>query len=396
MSTEVQHETPEKRHDPPGLALRLRAFWHVAARSSWMITILAVVLAFLIGAIFIVMSGSSVTDAYWRLFRGAIFNPDADSFTRQITPLTNTLRNSVPLILAGLGLALGFRAGLFNIGGQGQIIVGALGATWAGFALDLPPGVHLLVALAIGFTCGAIYGGFAGLLKARTGANEVIVTIMLNSIAAALITYLLRKPLFQAPNTSELKSKRIADSATLPDLIPGSLTLHAGFLLAIIATVFVWWLLSRSTFGYELRAVGANADAARTAGMSTGRVTTLTMAISAGLCGLAGASQILGSTTGHITTGVAESYGFDAITVALLGRNKPVGTFFAGMIFGAFKAGAPIMQGAGVPVDMILILQAVIVLLIAAPPLIRFLFRLPKPDQMTYREYITLNQEAGR
>lgn len=392
MSTPTEEKTA-----PQGapFSLKSRAAWHVASRSSWMITLLAVIIAFIIGALFIVLSGASVTEAYWRLFRGAIFDPNQSTFTAQIRPITNTLMNAAPLILAGLGLSLGFRAGLFNIGGQGQIILGAIGATWAGFALDLPPVLHLLVALIVAFIIGGIWGGMAGFLKAKTGANEVILTIMLNSIAASLITYVLGTKLFQQAGTAELKSKRIADNAALPDLLPGGFNLHAGFILAIVATIFVWWLLERSKFGFELRAVGANPDAARTSGMSTARVTTLTMAISAGLCGLAGANQVLG-TFGSLTTGVAESYGFDAITVALLGRNRPVGTFAAGLIFGAFKAGAPTMQGAGVPVDMILILQAVIVLLIAAPPLIRFLFRLPKPDQMSYREYITLNQEATR
>lgn len=395
MSAPAQVEAPTPGDGKVPFGLKSRAAFHVMSRSNWLITLLAIVIALLIGAIFIWMSGSSIIESYWRLFRGAIFDPNQATFERQIKPITETLKNAAPLILAGLGLGLGFRAGLFNIGGQGQIILGAIGASWAGFAFNLPIVIHLVVAVLVAFVFGGIWGGIAGLLKAKTGANEVILTIMLNSIAGALIVYILRTDLFQVEGSAELKSKTIMDNAALPQLLPGNFSLHAGFILAIIATVFVWWLLERSTFGFELRAVGANPNAARTAGMSTGRITTLTMAISAGLCGLAGANQVLG-TFGYMTQGVAETFGFDAITVALLGRNRPGGIFLAGILFGAFKAGAPVMQGAGVPVDMILILQAVIVLLIAAPPLVRFVFRLPKPDEMTYREYITMNQEVAR
>ncbi|WP_394262297.1 ABC transporter permease, partial [Trueperella sp.] len=156
----------------------------------------------------------------------------------------------------------------------------------------------------------------------------------------------------------------------------------------------LWWIPERSTFGYELRAVGANAHAARTAGMSVGKVTTMTMMLSGAFLGLAGANEALG-TIGYVGKGVAGTTGFDAITVALLGRSRPLGTFFAGLLFGAFKAGGYIMQTRGVPIDMILILQSIIVLLIAAPPLVRWIFRLPKPDRMSLREYVALNATMG-
>ncbi|MEZ7898139.1 MAG: ABC transporter permease [Flaviflexus sp.] len=378
---------------PVPFGVKVRAALHVAVRSEWIISLLAVVIAFIVGAFFIWLADSSIIDTYWRLFKGSIFNPDRDGFLNQIRSLTETFRNAAPLILAGLGLGLGFRAGLFNIGGQGQIILGAIGATYVGFTFNLPYFAHLLVALVGAVLVAGIWGGFVGFLKARTGANEVIVTIMLNSIAASLLVYLLSNDLFQQLGTSELKSKPIAAEARLPHILPAPFTLHAGIIVAILATIFVWWLLERSKFGFELRAVGSNASASQTAGMSTGKVITMTMFVSAALCGLAGANQVLG-TFGSLTPDVAGSIGFDAITVALLGRNKPIGIFLAGLLFGAFSAGAPLMQGAGVPVDMILILQSVIVLLIAAPPLIRWIFRIPKPDGKTYREYITLQQEA--
>lgn len=385
MSTSTDTSTP--------LSLKVRAALHVAVRSNWIISVVAVIIAFIVGAFFIWIADASIIDTYWRLFKGSIFDPDQDTFARQIRPLTNTFKDAAPLILAGLGLGLGFRAGLFNIGGQGQIILGAIAATYLGFTLDLPYGAHLLVAVVGAVIVAGIWGGFVGLLKAKTGANEVIVTIMLNSIAGFLLLYVLNQDVFQGPNNNQPKSQAVADESRLPMILPGDFSLHAGIILAILATWFVWWLLERSKFGFELRAVGANAHASETAGMSTAKVITMTMFTSAALCGLAGANQVLG-TLGSLTQGAAGSIGFDAITVALLGRNKPVGIFGAGLLFGAFKAGSPRMQGAGVPVDMILILQSVIVLLIAAPPLIRWIFRFPKPDGVGYREFITLQQEA--
>ncbi|MBM9432946.1 ABC transporter permease [Flaviflexus equikiangi] len=384
--------TDTERGSAP-LSLKAKAALHVATRSNWIISLVAVVIAFIVGAFFIWIADASILDTYWRLFKGAIFNPDRDTWQQQIKPLTETFKNAAPLILGGLGLGLGFRAGLFNIGGQGQMILGAIAATYLGFTLNLPYFAHLLVALIGAAIVGGLWGGIAGFLKAKTGANEVIVTIMLNSIAGFLLLYVLGKEVFLGAGNNQPKSQPVASEARLPELLPSPFDLHAGIILAIIATVFVWWLLERSKFGFELRAVGANAHASETAGMSTSKVITLTMMISAGLCGLAGANQILG-TFGSLTQGAMGSIGFDAITVALLGRNRPIGIFGAGLLFGAFSAGSPLMQGAGVPVDMILILQSVIVLLIAAPPLIRWMFRFPKPDGVGYREYITLHQEA--
>ena len=183
----------------------------------------------------------------------------------------------------------------------------------------------------------------------------------------------------------------------MPALLPAPFQLDLGFIIAIVVALFVWWFLERSTWGFELRAVGANPNAARTAGMSIAFVTAMTMALSGALMGLAGGVQIT-STMKYLTGDVAGSIGFDAITVALLGRNKPMGTFFAGLLFGAFKAGGRIMQAqADVPIDMVLVLQSVIVLLIAAPPFVRWIFHLPKPAGMTIREYLTLqaNKEVA-
>ena len=349
--------------------------------SQWFVSVISVVIAFLIGAILIAMTGASVTDAYYAMFRGAIVDPQASTFVRTIKPLMDSVYFAIPLIISGLGLAFGFRAGLFNIGGKGQMIAGALAAVWVGFSLSLPPVVHTLVALTAAIVAGAAWGGIAGLLKAKTGANEVIVTIMLNSIATLALGYVLSQKAWQKPNSNQPITPNVADSAALAKLMSGPIKLHWGLIVALVALAVFWFLMERSTLGFQIRAVGANAAAARTAGISVERITAVTMMFSGAFLGLAGANEALG-TLGYVSRDVAGSIGFDAITVALLGRNKAWGTFGAGLLFGAFKAGGYAMQAKDVPIDMILILQAVIVLLSAAPALVRWLFRLPDAKRL--------------
>ncbi len=320
---------------------------------------------------------SAASGAYIALFQGAVFNPRGDTFARMIYPLTQTLTVATPLICAGLGVALAFRAGLFNIGAQGQILIGASFAGWVGFTLHLPVGFHLLLVIAAGMIGGALWGALVGVLKARTGAHEVIVTIMLNYIAANLVLFLLSTPAFQRPGSTNPISPQLDATALYPPLLGTGFRLHWGFVLAVLATVVVWWLLNRSTIGFELRAVGANAHAARTAGISVTKGYITAMAIAGALAGLAGVAQVAG-TEKVLTSGVAASFGFDAITVALLGRSSPWGTFAAGVLFGAFRAGGVTMQAStGTSIDIVLVVQSLIVLFIAAPPLVRALFRLP-------------------
>ena len=368
---------------------------------SWLVSVLSIAVGLLAGAVLIAASAPdvqatlsyffarpadffvavwhTVSEAYLALFRGAVLDWQAQSVQRAIRPLTESMVAATPLILAGLGIALGFRSGLFNIGGQGQVILGAIFAGFFGYFLTLPVGVHMIIAVLAGIVGGAIWGGIAGYLKARTGANEVIVTIMLNSIAGYLIAYLLKQAWFRQTDSGNPQSRNVDDAASLFPLLPDPFRLNAGFLLAVAATIFVWWLLERSTLGFEFRAVGENPNAARTAGISVGRVTLIVMMIAGALAGLAGAAQVLG-TEQRLTMGIGGSLGFDAITVALLGRSRPVGTFLAGLLFGAFKAGGYTMQAqTGTPIDIILVVQSVIVLLIAAPPLVRAIFRLPTP-----------------
>lgn len=370
---------------------------------SAMISVLAVVLAMVAGAILIAFTDDkvqaaagyffsrpadtfaaiwdAVAGAYSALFQGSIYNFRRPTFADGIRPFTETLTFATPLIAAGLGLAVGFRAGLFNIGGRGQMVVAAGAAGYVGFAWPLPYGLHLIVAVAAGMLAGAIWGGIAGLLKARTGANEVITTIMLNFVGFYFISFLLQtKGALQAPGSTNPKSPAMLDTAVFPPLLGPGYNLHLGFVFAIIATVYVWYLIDRSNLGFQFRAVGENPNAARVAGINVKNVYFIAMLISGALVGLAGVAQVLGTVTTGFTAGIDAGIGFDAITVALLGRSKPLGVFFAGILFGALKAGGYSMQAAqGVPIDIVLVVQSLIVLFIAAPPLVRAIFRLPVP-----------------
>ncbi|WP_062203357.1 ABC transporter permease [Demequina salsinemoris] len=391
-----------KQDDAPAEGSRdWRALLREIAESSALVVVMAVVASMVIGGLLIIFADPDVSDAagyffarpmdtftaawdavssaYTAMFRGSVWNYSADTFAQQFKPLTETLTMATPLIFAGLGLGIGFRAGLFNIGAQGQIIMGAMLGGWVGFAWHLPVGLHLLVAVVASALGGAIWGFIPGILKAKTGAHEVIVTIMLNYVAANLLAFALSQDAFQRPDSDNLQSPIVDTTAQYPLILGSSYRLHLGFLLAIAAAIGVWWLMERSTWGFRFRAVGANPRAARTAGMNVSFGIIAVMTIAGALAGLAGSAQILG-TEKSLTTGIAGSFGFDAITVALLGRSRPMGTVFAGILFGAFKASGPTLQvAAGLPVDIVLILQSLIVLFIAAPPLVRFLFRLPTP-----------------
>jgi len=374
-------------------------------RSNAVITILAIVLALIAGGVMMAVTDErvaaasgyffarpgdtlaaiwqSVSGGYDALFRGAIFNSRVDDFAAQIRPLTNTLGFAAPLIAAGLGVALAFRAGLFNIGGRGQILIGAATAALVTFQLDLPMAIHLPLTLLAGIAGGALWGGIVGLLKARTGAHEVILTIMLNYIAYYLVSWMVRTPgLLQQQGTTQSISLRTPESAQFPELFgPQFPLLDWGFVVVIIATVVVWWVIERSSLGLRLRAVGENPNAARAAGISVERMYIYAMLFAGGLAGLAGMNQIQGQVTTGFGASIDAGIGFDAITVALLGRSRPWGVFAAGILLGGLKAGSFTMQGAeGIPVEIVLVVQALIVLFIAAPPLVRTIFFLPKTD----------------
>jgi general nucleoside transport system permease protein len=331
--------------------------------------------------------------AYVEMFEGAIFNPHTvaalfqqasfgtavrDGYLSAVfNPLSETCVQATPLILSGLAVALCYQAGLFNIGAQSQLIGGMIVATYLGYGVSMPFGVHVVVCVIGGFAGGAAMGWIVGELKARTGAHEVIVTIMLNYVMIYFLTYLLSFGyLMQAPHTSDQITAPIAGNAHLPLLFGSHLRINAGFLIALACAAGVWWLLTRTTTGFEFRSIGKNPSAARVAGINVERNWVLVMLIAGGLAGLSGAAVIQGTdfTLNFQSYG---TYGIDAITVALLGLGRPLGVVLAGLFFGALHAGAPLMQAAtSTPVDMVQVVQGTSVLFVAAPLLVRTMFRL--------------------
>ena len=329
---------------------------------------------------FLKSAGASVGNAYLALFQGSIYDNRLikGNIFEGFYPFFETIVTATPLILTGLSVALAFKSGLFNIGAQGQFIFGAIGASYVGFRFDLPVGIHIIAAATAGMFLAAIWGGIVGFLKARTGAHEVILTIMMNYIAGYFILWLLKTKTFLRPGRIDPIAPEVLDSAKLPLLAGENFRIHAGIFIALAAALFVWWLLTKTTIGYKFRAVGANSQAARTAGISVPFVITATMMICGALAGLGGAVHVLGSEH-SLNADVAGSLGFDAITVALLGRAQPLGTVFAALLFGALHTGGRMMQSnTGVPLDIVVVTQGLIVLFIAAPVFVRYIFRLKK------------------
>lgn len=332
--------------------------------------------------------------AYGALYEGALGNPAKImqalgkwSQGEGLKPVLSALRGpsdslvqSVPYIFAGLAVALGFRAGLFNIGAEGQIGIGWLAAVVVGFSVSgLPAAVHLPLAIVAGAVAAGVWAGIAGFLKARTGAHEVITTIMLNYVVFRLSDWLLCGPLEHTQGTC--RTKEILPSAYLPRFLDHPVTVHWGFVLSLIAAALVGWFLFRTIWGFELRTVGANPSAARYGGMSVAKNFVLAMFLSGCLAGLAGAAQGLGITH-NIALGFRAGYGFDSIALALLGKSHPTGVVGASLLFGMLRAGASRMQSvAGIPTEIVQIVQSLVIIFIAAPAIIRSLFRLGAPKR---------------
>jgi simple sugar transport system permease protein len=327
---------------------------------------------------FLNLLGYTVGNAYLSLFQGAIYDPnlaEGKSFMAGFYPLSETLVSTAPLILCGLSVALAFKSGLFNIGAQGQFIFGAIGASYIGFKFEMPIAMHILVATLAGVILAALWGGIVGLLKAKTGAHEVIVTIMLNYIAAKFLLFLLGTQYFLRPGRLDPIAPPVKESAKLPRLFGDDYRVNIGIFIALAAAALIWWLLNRSIIGFRFRAVGANSNAARTAGISVSAAMIATMAISGALAGMGGAIHTLGNQY-ELTDTVAASFGFDAITVALLGRGTPLGVVLASFLFAGLRVGGQTMQAnVGVPVEIVLVIQALVVLFIAAPDLVKRIFR---------------------
>jgi general nucleoside transport system permease protein len=400
-----RHSADTGGNGSPGLSIR-RVLVESWSANAVTVTVLAILGAVVVGGILICASDPGVraafgyffaaptdalsaawqvvSQAYADLLKGAVVDPDrvrqwldgSGSFVAVLGSISETLTYATPLIFTGLAVALAFRGGLFNIGAQGQAIFGAIAAAVVGFSLDLPPVVAVVAVLLAAVVGGALYGAIPGVLKARTGAHEVITTIMLNYVALLFLGWLITQKGIQNPNRTDAISKDVHGHALLPKLLGDSLRVHLGIVIAVVVAGVVGWVLNKSTFGFELRAVGLNPDAARTAGMSVARTSALTMTLAGALAGLGGASQLLG-TAGHLTPAVVGSIGFDGITVALLGRGKPWGVVLAGLLWGALSAGGIRMQSFdAIPIDLVDLLKALIVLFIAAPALIRAVYRL--------------------
>lgn len=336
------------------------------------VPVFAVIVALILGALTMLATDvdmATIGRSYLALLEGSVGSVGA---------ISETLTAAAPLVLAGLGLALGFRAGLFNIGAEGQLLLGGLAAVIVGFSFpDLPFAVLMPACLLAGALTGALYAAVAGWLKAATGAHEVISTIMLNLISYRLLDFMLRQHFVQQAGRDDPISKSVPPNAALPrllDWIDPNLRVHAGIFLVLIAVALVHWILFRTKLGFEFRASGENPDAARYAGIRSSFIIVLAMAMAGALAGLAGANQVLG-VLGRASPGFSAGIGFDAIAVALLGRSHPVGVLLAGLLFGALKAGGRQMQvDAGVSIDLIGIIQALIIVFIAAPLLVRALF----------------------
>lgn len=405
--------TPRPREEPPRRApdTRSQKVSRAGVMQTILIPVLAVFTGLVLGAVVIAVTDAAVVAAFrnflrapgaafaatWRavasaygaLLYGSLGSPaemaqairiysasgDAAPLLRAFWPLTESLVTSTPYIFAGLGVALGFRCGLFNIGAEGQFFIGALCSAFVGYSLTgLPWFVHLPLALLAGMVGGALWGAIPGYLKAATGAHEVVNTIMMNWIAFRLSDWLLNGPM-KAPGFRPI-TPQIEASAELPRLFPAPLRFHVGFFLALVVAALVYWLLFKTTIGFEIRAVGANPDAARYAGISITRNIILVMALSGALAGLAGTSQVLG--VDHwVGQGFSAGYGFDAIALALVGKSHPLGVVLAALLFGTLRSGATRMQSlAGIPIDIISIIQGLVIIFVAAPAIIRWLYRI--------------------
>jgi simple sugar transport system permease protein len=386
-----------------------KIFLEEVAESPLTVTILAIFTGLLLGGLLVAVTTEAVYEAFevsfwqgiksgagaaWQtyqaLFFGSVGNPskiiaafqsgNGEEIRRALNPFFESLVVSTPYIFAGLAVALGFRVGLFNIGAEGQLFIGAATSVAAAIYLKgLPTIVHVPISLLAGFLGGGLWGFIPGWLKATTGGHEVINTIMMNYIAFRLSEYLLRGPL-KNPDGFTPVSAPIQDSAILPRLFQPPIRFHIGFFIALFVAFLVYLLLFKTTWGYTLRTVGANPRAAKYAGMSIVQSTVIAMFLSGGLAGLAGANEVLGVNY-NLALAFASGYGFDAIALALLGKSNPIGVVLSAILFGFLRNGAIQMQVmAGIPVDIISILQAFILAFIAAPAIIRTIYRLKEPE----------------
>lgn len=340
---------------------------------SFLIPILAIFTAVVIGGIIIKWVGGDPFLAYRGLLEGSFGSKKA---------LSETAIWATPYIFAGLAVALAFKGGLFNIGAEGQLAVGAVFSSFIGYALpgwlgfDLPAFIHMPLAIIIGMLMGGVWAGIVGWLKAYTGGHEVINTIMMNYIALNTTSFLMNGVMKDpSPNNVIARTPLIAESARVPAIFEG-LRVHWGFVLALLVAFLIWWLLNKTTLGFEIRTVGLNPDAAQYAGINVKRTIVLTMVLSGMLAGLAGSIEVTGLNYRH-ELGFSIGYGYDAIAIALLGKSHPLGIVLSSILFAAMRNGATRMQFlTQLPTDLISVLQALILLFVAADVIIRYIYRI--------------------
>ncbi|HEY5901947.1 MAG TPA: ABC transporter permease [Anaerolineales bacterium] len=393
-----------------------RRVWDLLSRA--LLPLLAVFTGLVVGAVIIAVSNdaaiaawrnffsapgaafkatwAAVSVSYGALLRGAVGSPaevfkafgayfatgDPAQLYKAIYPISESLVASTPYILAGLAVAIGFRAGLFNIGAEGQLMMGSLAAAFVGYSLKgWPAYIHLPLALLGGSLAGAVWAAIPGYLRARFGAHEVVNTIMMNWIAFRLSDWLLFGPM-RASSVRPV-TPNVETSAELPHFFPDPLRFNWGFILALAMAVLVYWFLFKTTRGFEVRSVGANSDAAKYAGMSVERNIVLVMALSGALAGLAGTVQVLG--VDHwVGVGFSAGYGFDSIALALLGDSHPLGVVLASLLFGLLRSGATNMQSVSrIPIAIISVIQGMVIIFVAAPAIIRWIYRIRvrRPEQ---------------
>lgn len=399
-AAQIFQEELLKNDGSGGDAAHRRTIWRTLT-----VPVLAIITGIIIGGLLIVLTtpefytawGQSpgrgllegwniLKTAYSALFTGAFGDPsriaaafaggDAAEIRKAFYPFFESLVAATPYIFGGLSVALGFRAGLFNIGAEGQIFVGAIFAVFVGYSLTgLPMFIHMPLAFLAGALGGGLWGFIPGWLKARTGAHEVINTIMLNYVAFRLSDWLLTGPM-KRPGSANPVSPSIEESARLFRFFGDPIRFHLGFFVALLVAWLVYWFLFKTKWGFDLRAVGSNPNAARYAGMVVTLTTVLAMSLSGALAGMAGANEVLGINY-NLAMAFSSGYGFDSIALALLGNNHPLGVVLSALLFGALRNGATSMQlSAGIPIDIISVFQALILVFIATPAIIRTLYRL--------------------
>lgn len=335
---------------------------------------------------------TEVITAYRALFSGslgsgerminAVRGGDAREIRQAFNPILESLVQTTPYIFAGLAVALGFRSGLFNIGVEGQLFIGAACATYVGYAITgLPTYIHMPLAFLAGAAGGALWGFIPGFLKAKTGGHEVINTIMMNWIAFRLTEWLLSGPMSRPGSGGLPLSPMIQETAKIPQFFGSPIRFHLGFFIALFVAWLVWWLLFKTTWGLNLRTVGTNPRAARYAGLNTSKSIMLAMALSGALAGMAGAVQVL-AVNHSMALGLSSGYGFDSIALALIGNNHPLGVVLASLLFGTLRNGATrMMVVSAIPIDIVDVIQAIILMFVAAPAIIRSIYRLKTPKE---------------